>query len=48
VPTELYLVFLLFAAALVFGWFYLKRAKNRGATTDPNPPSNDPTDPPAA
>lgn len=46
-PNELYLVFLLFAAALVFGWFYLKRAKNRGSASAV-PPSNDPTDTPAA
>jgi hypothetical protein len=33
-PTELYLVFLLFAAVLAFVWFYMKRARNRGTAKD--------------
>jgi hypothetical protein len=33
-PTELYLVFLLFAAVLAFGWFYMKRARNRDGAKD--------------
>ena len=32
-PQELTVIFLLFAAALAFGWFYLQRAKARPTTT---------------
>ena len=32
-PTELIVIFLLFIAALAFGWFYLQRAKARTTTT---------------
>jgi hypothetical protein len=32
-PTELIVIFLLFAAVLAFAWFYLQRAKVRDAGT---------------
>jgi hypothetical protein len=32
-PQELIVIFLLFAAVLAFGWFYLQRAKARTTPT---------------